>query len=72
MKLNKEDIKENVDQGAYNRGYHYFKDGDVDSYEVFREINTGVSINSFVNGMQQYEQNIDISYINKIVKISGR
>jgi len=72
MKITKEDIKENVDQGAYNRGYHYFKDGDVDSYEIFEESNELISLNAFVNGMQKYEQDIDITYQNNKIKISGK
>ena len=72
MKLTKEDIKQNVEQGAYNRGYHYFKDGDVDSYEIFEESDEVVSLNAFVNGMQQYEQDIDIRYKNNKIKISGK
>ena len=55
MKITREDIKSNVDLGAFNRGYHYFKDGDVDSYEVFEESETLISLNAFVNGMQKYE-----------------
>jgi SNF2 family DNA or RNA helicase len=72
MKLTKENIKSNVDQGAFNRGYHYFKDGDVDSYDIFEENDEVVSLNAFVNGMQKYQQDIDISFKNNTVKISGK
>ena len=72
MKITREDIKENVDIGAFNRGYHYYKDGDVDSYEIFEESDTIISLNAFVNGMQKYEQDIDISYKNKKITISGK
>jgi len=72
MKLTKEDIKNNVDLGAFNRGYHYFKDGDVDNYEIFDEYENLISLNSFVNGMQKYEQDIDIKFLNNKVKITGK
>jgi SNF2 family DNA or RNA helicase len=72
MQITREDIKENVDLGAFNRGYHYFKDGDVDSYEVFSDTDEIVSLNASVNGMQKYEQDINITYKNKKVIISGK
>ena len=72
MNLTKEHIKEEVELGAFNRGYHYFKDGDVDSYEIYEESDELVNLNSFVNGMQQYEQDINITCKNKKVKISGK
>jgi len=72
MKITKEDIKKNVDQGAFNRGYHYFKDGDVDEYEIFIENDDLISINAVVNGMQKYEQDIDIIKKNNLITISGR
>jgi len=72
MKLTKDDIKENVDLSAFNRGYHYFKDGDVEEYELFEESDDLVSLNAFVRGMQKYEQDVDITYKNKKIKISGR
>ncbi len=34
MTITKEDIKQNVENGAYNRGYHYFNDGDVIGYAI--------------------------------------
>jgi len=72
MQITKEDIKSNVDLGAFNRGYHYYKDGDVDSYEIFEESDDKVSLNSCVNGMQQYEQDIDISIKNSKISVVGR
>ena len=72
MQITKENIKSNVDIGAFNRGYHYFKDGDVDSCEVYEENKELVSLNAFVNGMQKYEQDIDITYQNNVIKISGK
>ena len=72
MKLTREDIKSNVELGAFNRGYHYYKDGDVEEYELFEDSDELVSLNSFVNGMQKYEQDIDISLKNKKINIVGR
>ena len=72
MKITREDIKSNVELGAFNRGYHYYKDDDVDSYEIFEESDVCVSLTACVNGMQQYEQDIDISFKNKKIKIVGK
>ncbi|MGB5866666.1 MAG: SWIM zinc finger family protein, partial [Arcobacteraceae bacterium] len=71
MQITKEDIKKNVELSAYNSGYHYFKDGDVEEYEIFEESDELVSLNSFVKGLKQYEQDIDISYKNKKLQIIG-
>mgnify|MGYP006137548697 CR=1 FL=1 len=72
MKLTKEDIQVNVDSGAYNRGYHYFKDGDVDEYTIFDESDLFVSLTSKVIGSEIYEQDIDISVKNNKVTIHGK
>jgi len=71
MLITRDDIKSNVDLGAFNRGYHYYKDGDVDSYEISEVSDDRISLNSCVNGMKQYEQDIDISFKDKNVKIFG-
>jgi SNF2 family DNA or RNA helicase len=72
MKLTQEHIKQNVEQGAFNRGYHYFKDGDVDSYEISAGSAEFVSLSATVAGTYIYEQDIDISWKNNKLRILGR
>lgn len=71
MQITKEDIKHNVESGAYNSGYHYFKDGDVEGYEIFEANDDFVSLTSTVKGSTVFEQDIDISVTKKKVTITG-
>lgn len=75
MQFSKEDIKNSVELSAFNRGYHYFKDGDVKSYELAKLSDENISLKSLVNGsgsLEKYEQDIDIFTKNDNIHIVGR
>jgi len=71
MNITSADIKRNVESGAYNSGYHYFKDGDVEGYEIFDSREDFISLTSTVKGSIVFEQDIDISSTKKKVTITG-
>ncbi len=67
LKLTKRDILDHFSNGAYTRGFDYYKNGYVVDYKVYGDKNEGFLIRSKVDGSELYTQTINLTYFDDIV-----
>ncbi len=64
LKITKQNILKNFDNGAYSRGFNYYKNAYVEDYEIYDNDRGGFSIHGMVEGTDLYKQNISLSNSN--------
>jgi uncharacterized Zn finger protein len=60
FKITKKAISDNFDNGAYSRGFRYYTEQRVVSYDIYSESDK-ITIHSKVEGTEIYEQEIELS-----------
>ncbi|MEA1953058.1 MAG: DEAD/DEAH box helicase [Campylobacterota bacterium] len=66
LQITKTDILNNFDDGAYSRGYGYYKNNHVVDYQIYGSVFEGFKVLSKVDGSRVYTQNITFSHLDNM------